>query len=87
MIFKELQGISQIETELSELEGMSMPSSIPLMRSPAAWRLGAMKLEQLRTGFVQSRRETRDIHDYIKHLGHGKQGKPGDFFKCARGKI
>ncbi|KAM6308438.1 protein unc-13 homolog C [Aegotheles albertisi] len=70
MIFKELQGISQIETELSELRGHVNALKQSIDEISCSVEVVQNEIEQLRTGFVQSRRETRDIHDYIKQVGH-----------------
>ncbi|XP_043533447.1 protein unc-13 homolog C isoform X2 [Chiloscyllium plagiosum] len=70
MIFKELQGISQIETELCELRGHVNALKESIDEISSSVEVVQTEIEQLRSGFVQSRRETRDIHDYIRQLNY-----------------
>ncbi|XP_078097611.1 unc-13 homolog C isoform X2 [Mustelus asterias] len=70
MIFKELQGISQIETELCELRGHVNALKESIDEISSSVEVVQTEIEQLRSGFVQSRRETRDIHDYIRQVNY-----------------
>ncbi|XP_048472031.1 protein unc-13 homolog C-like isoform X2 [Rhincodon typus] len=70
MIFKELQGISQIETELCELRGHVNALKESIDEISSSVEVVQTEIEQLRSGFVQSRRETRDIHDYIRQINY-----------------
>ncbi|XP_067827643.1 protein unc-13 homolog C-like isoform X2 [Heptranchias perlo] len=70
MIFKELQGISQIETELCELRGHVNALKQSIDEISSSVEVVQTEIEQLRSGFVQSRRETRDIHDYIRQINY-----------------
>ncbi|GCC33218.1 hypothetical protein chiPu_0011686 [Chiloscyllium punctatum] len=70
MIFKELQGISQIETELCELRGHVNALKESIDEISSSVEVVQTEIEQLRSGFVQSRRETRDIHDYIRQMNY-----------------
>lgn len=68
MIFKELQGISQIETELSELWGHVSALKHSIDEISSSVEVVQSEIQQLHRGFVQSWRETRDIHDYVKQV-------------------
>ncbi|XP_067873917.1 protein unc-13 homolog C-like isoform X5 [Heterodontus francisci] len=70
MIFKELQGISQIETELCELRGHVNALKESIDEISSSVEVVQTEIEQLRSGFVQSRRENRDIHDYIRQINY-----------------